>query len=352
MMESSLTTSIGTNGTLSVEQLEALLSRPSDSVVAAMSRLRGDILFLGAGGKIGPSIARMAKRASDQAEISRRVIAVSRFSNPAVKARLESSGVEVVTADLLNRQQLQQLPDAENVVYLAGHKFGVTDNPPLTWAMNSYLPGAVMERYRESQVVAYSTGCVYGLSKVSQAGAVESDPLTPTDEYSMSCVGRERIIEYFSNAFGTRTSILRLNYAVELRYGVLVDIAEMVWSDQPIDLTMGHVNLIWQGDANAMALASLEKADSPPFVVNLVGPEMLSVRRIAEDFGKLMNKPVRFLGAEASSCLLTSGHLCQKHFGYPRIPVQTIMEWTANWITRGGTTHSKPTGFQVRDGSY
>lgn len=340
------------HSTTSVDQLEALLSRPTEAVVSMMSRLQGDILFLGAGGKIGPSIARMAKRASDQAETSRRVIAVSRFSNSAIVNRLADCGVETVRADLLDPQQLQSLPDSENIVYLAGHKFGMSDNPPMTWAMNSYLPGSVMQRYRDSRVVAFSTGCVYGLTDITQAGAIETDPLRPNDEYSMSCVGRERIIEYFSKTAGTPTSILRLNYAVELRYGVLVDIAAMVLAEQPIDLKMGHCNVIWQGDANAMALSSLEYASSPAFVLNLVGPELLSVRRIAESFGEIMNKPVKFVGEESSSCLLTSGQRCQNLFGYPQVPVQTIIERTANWIAQGGTTHNKPTGFQVRDGKY
>lgn len=317
-----------------------------------MSRLSGDVVFLGAGGKIGPSIAKMAKRASDQAKTSRRFIAVSRFSNSEVERRLQECGIETIRADLFDRQQLQSLPDSENVIYLAGHKFGVSNNPSMTWAMNSYLPGTVMERFRNSRVVVFSTGCVYGLSDLARAGAIESDPLQPADEYSMSCVGRERIVEHFSKTNGTPTTILRLNYAVELRYGVLIDVAQMVFAEQPIDLTMGHLNVIWQGDANAMALASLENASSPALVLNLVGPELLSVRRIAERFGELFKKPVRFVGDESSSCLLTNGQLCQKLFGYPHVPVQTIIEWTADWVKRGEPTHNKPTGFQVRDGNY
>ncbi|GAA5504989.1 NAD(P)-dependent oxidoreductase [Novipirellula caenicola] len=335
-----------------IDQLEELISRPTEPVIATMLHLSGDLIVLGAGGKIGPSLARMAKRASDQAETARRVIAVSRFSDSASRKRLEEFGVETVQADLLDADQLNSLPDAENILYLAGHKFGVTDNPSLTWAMNSYLPGTVMQRYRESRVVAYSTGCVYGLSDLVRGGAVETDPLNPTDEYSMSCVGRERIIEYYSRTNSTPTSILRLNYAVEPRYGVLVDIAKMVLAEQPIDVTMGHCNVIWQGDANAMALSSLANVSSPPFVVNVVGPELLSVRGIAESFGRLFGKEVRFVGTESSVCLLTNGQRCHEIFGYPQVPVQTLIQWTADWLFRGEPTHNKPTGFQVLDGRY
>ncbi|WP_231612457.1 NAD-dependent epimerase/dehydratase family protein [Novipirellula galeiformis] len=335
-----------------ITQLEELISRPTDAVISTMLHLSGDIIVLGAGGKIGPSIARMAKRASDQAETPRRIIAISRFSDSASRKRLEEFGVETVQADLLDTEKLADLPDAENILYLAGHKFGVSDDPSLTWAMNSFLPGTVMQRYRDSRVVAYSTGCVYGLSELVRGGAVETDPLNPTDEYSMSCLGRERIVEYFSRTNGTPTSILRLNYAVEPRYGVLVDIAKMVLAEKPVDVTMGHCNVIWQGDANAMALASLANVSSPPFVVNIVGPELLSVRGIAESFGKLFDKEVRFVGTESPSCLLTNGQRCQENFGYPQVPVQTVIQWTADWIRRGEPTHNKPTGFQVRDGKY
>ncbi|WP_040769174.1 NAD-dependent epimerase/dehydratase family protein [Novipirellula maiorica] len=335
-----------------IPELEELISRPTDAVISTMLHLSGDILVLGAGGKIGPSIARMAKRASDQAETARRIIAVSRFSDSASRKRLDAIGVDTIQADLLDTDQLAGLPDAENVLYLAGHKFGVTNNPSLTWAMNSYLPGTVMQRYRDSRVVAYSTGCVYGLSDLTHGGAVESDPLNPTDEYSMSCVGRERIIEYFSRVHNTPTSILRLNYAVEPRYGVLVDIAKMVLAEHPIDVTMGHCNVIWQGDANAMALCSLAHVSSPPFVVNLVGPELVTVRGIAESFAKLFDKQVRFVGTESPSCLLTNGQRCHEMFGYPQVPVQTVIQWTADWLLRGEPTHDKPTGFQVRDGQY
>jgi len=235
---------------------------------------------------------------------------------------------------------------------MAGFKFGAFDNPSLAWAMNSFLPGQVMQRYARSRVVAFSTGCVYGLSAVHAAGAVETDPVNPTDEYSMSCLGRERIIEYFCRAQDTPTSILRLNYAIDMRYGVLVDLAQMVYRQQPIDLTMGHCNVIWQGDANAISLRALEQVRNPALVVNVVGPETLSTRRLAEQFGKLMDRPVQFVGQESSSCLLTSGGLCQELFGYPQIPVGRMMEWIAGWILNEQPTYGKPTGYQVRDGRY
>jgi nucleoside-diphosphate-sugar epimerase len=337
---------------LDVDRLELLLSDPGEAVVSLMGRLSGDILFLGAGGKIGPSIAQMAKRASDQANTPRRIFAASRFSNSDTESRLKTCGVETIRTDLFDRQQLGELPEVKNVIYLAGYKFGTVAAPSLSWASNSYLPGLVMERFQKSRVVAYSTGSVYGLSEVTRAGSVETDPLLPTDEYSMSCVGRERIIEHFSRTNGTEAALLRLNYAVELRYGVLVDIAKMVLAGQPIDVTMGHLNVIWQGDANAMALCSLEKVSSPPFVLNIAGPEQLSVRSLAETFGEIMKKPVQFEGTESSTCLLSNGGRCQELFGYPRVTVQKLIEWTADWVMQARKTHGKPTGFQIRDGSY
>jgi nucleoside-diphosphate-sugar epimerase len=335
-----------------VEQLEALLSRPTESLISTMRRLRGDILLLGAGGKIGPSIARMAKRASDAAEVSRRVIAVSRFSNRMITAQLHACGVETIEADLLDSRQLQRLPDAENIIYLAGYKFGAVKAPSFMWALNSYLPGRVMEQYRDSRVVVFSTGNVYGKTLLTRGGAEEDQSPRPTDEYSMSCLGRERIAEHFSGKFGTSTTLLRLNYAVELRYGVLVDIAEMVLDEEPVDVTMGHVNVIWQGDANAIALCALERASSPPFVLNVTGPELLSVRSVAELFGRIMNKPVTITGTESLDCYLANSSLSHELFGYPRIPVRQLIRWIADWIGRGETTHKKPTSFQVRDGQY
>ncbi len=335
-----------------IERLELLLSSPSDELVSMMGRLRGDILILGAGGKIGPSISRMAKRASDQAGTPRRIIAASRFSRLEAKSRLEASGVETIAIDLLDAQQLESLPDVKNVIYLAGFKFGSWGQPSLTWAVNSYVPGLVMDRFRNSRIVAFSTGCVYGLSKVAMAGAIESDRLQPSDEYSMSCLGRERIIEHFSRENKTQAALLRLNYAVELRYGVLVDIAKMVYTGQTIDLTMGHVNVIWQGDANAMAICALEKTSSPPLVLNLVGPELLSIRRVAELFGEIFNKPVHFDGTESSTCFLSNGQLCHQMFGYPHVPVRRIIEWTAEWITESRTTNNQPTCFQERNGNF
>ncbi|WP_231690784.1 NAD-dependent epimerase/dehydratase family protein [Aureliella helgolandensis] len=335
-----------------VTQLEELLSRPTDALVETMQRVSGDILFLGAGGKLGPSLARMARRAADQAGGNRRIIAVSRFSNQQAERGLQEFGVETVRAELLDTEALRQLPDAENVIYMAGYKFGAFGNPSLTWAMNSFLPGMAMQRFADSRVVAFSTSCVYGLSPWQSAGTVETDPLQPTDEYSMSCIGRERIIDHFSRTHGTSASLLRLNYAVEMRYGVLIDIAQAVYNERPINLTMGHFNLIWQTDANAISLQTLDHVSSPPMVINVVGPETLSVRRVAEEFGQLMGKQPRFNGTESDSCLLTSGERCHQLFGYPSVSAGKLIQWTADWIMRGGPTHDKPTGFQVRDGRY
>ena len=288
----------------SVEELELLLSSPPESTVRALALLTGDVLVLGAGGKMGPTLARMAKSASDLAATPRRVIAVSRFSSSPLSQRLQSWDIETISCDLLDPASLANLPDAPNVIYMAGMKFGCTGNESLTWAMNSLLPGLVAERFRQSRIAAFSTGNIYGLTPVSRGGSLESDAPNPAGEYAMSCLGRERILEHFSRAANTKVSILRLNYATELRYGVLVDIAQRVYSGKPVAISMGYLNAIWQADASAVALESLLHASSPAFVVNITGPEVLSVRRVAEDFGKRFGKPVEFDGVEAPDALL------------------------------------------------
>jgi len=281
-----------------VNELEELLSEPTDGTIRALAGLDGDILVLGVGGKMGPTLARMAKRASEMAGVKRRVIGVSRFSFPALEQQLHAWGVETVRCDLLDRKLLAALPDAANVVYMAGMKFGSTGQEPLTWAMNSFLPGLVSERYRDSRIAVFSTGNVYGLSPVSNGGSREEDALNPLGEYAMSCVGRERIFEYFSRSNHTTMSILRLNYATELRYGVLLDIAQRVNADQAVLLSMGYLNAIWQRDASAMSLQSLAVASMPPNIINIAGPELLSVRQVAQAFGTRLKKPVRFEGVE------------------------------------------------------
>jgi nucleoside-diphosphate-sugar epimerase len=335
-----------------VEHLEDLLSEPSAGAVEALARLPGDLVLLGVGGKMGPTLARMARRASDAAGGRRRVFGVARFSSPGLADRLQAHGVEPVRCDLLDPGQLDRLPDADNVVALLGMKFGATGQEALTWAMNSHLPAVVCARYRKARVVAFSTGNVYGLSPVHLGGALETDPPRPAGEYAISCLGRERMYEYFSRTWGMPMALLRLNYACELRYGVLVDIARKVQAGEPIDLTMGHLNAIWQGDANAMALCAFAQLSSPPTVLNLAGPELLSVRRVAEEFGRLLGRPVAFCGAEAADALLSNAQRAHARFGYPSVPVGRLIGWVADWVRRGGASLDRPTHFEVRDGKF
>jgi nucleoside-diphosphate-sugar epimerase len=334
------------------DQLDDLLSEPTPLAAETLSRLDGDLLLLGVGGKMGPTLARMARRASDAAGVRRRVLGAARFSDPDCEAWLRRHGVETVRCDLLDPAQLGRLPDAANVVFMAGMKFGSTGQESLTWAMNCHLPALVAQRFRGSRVVVFSTGNVYGLSPVHLGGSLETDALNPVGEYAISCVGRERMFEHFSRTLGTPTAILRLNYATELRYGVLVDVARRVWAGQPVPLAMGHLNALWQGDASAMALCAFARVSSPPFVVNLAGPETLSVRRVAEAFGRLLEKAVTFTGTEAPDALLSNGQLGHQMFGYPRVGVRQMMEWIAEWVRRGGPTLDKPTHFESRDGRF
>jgi hypothetical protein len=335
-----------------VEHLEDLLSEPTPGVIECLRRLEGDLIILGVGGKMGPTLARMAKRASDQAGVRRRVIGVARFSSAGLQDRLRAHGIETIPCDVMNATELDKLPEAANVLVMLGMKFGSTGQESLTWAMNCYLPALVCQKYRRGRLVAFSTGNVYGLSPVHLGGSRESDALNPVGDYAMSCVGRERIYEHFSRTLEIPMTLLRLNYAVEMRYGVLVDIAHKVWAGQPIDVSMGHLNAIWQGDANAMALAAFEHLAVPPRLLNLAGPETLSVRRVAEEFGQLFGKAVTIEGTEAADALLSNGQVAHALFGYPRIGVQQMLRWIADWVKRGGATLGKPTHFEVRDGRF
>jgi len=335
-----------------VGQLEDLLSNPTEGLTRTLNSLDGDVLILGVAGKMGPTLARMAKRASVAAGVKRRVIGASRFSSPSLENQLQSWGVETARCDLLDPASLAKLPDAANVVFMAGMKFGCTGQEWLTWATNSYLPGLVADRYRESRIAIFSTGNVYGLSPVARGGSREEDALNPSGEYAMSCVGRERIFEYFSRANQTKMAILRLNYASELRYGVLLDIAEHVHAGHPVSLSMGYLNTIWQADASAMSLESLRCASSPPNVINLTGPDLLSVRSVAEEFGKKFGKPVRFEGTESSDALLSNAAKSYELFGRPRVSAQQIIDWIADWVRSGGTTLAKPTHFEERAGHF
>lgn len=336
----------------SVDELEELLSRPSEAAVAALGRLSGDVLVLGVAGKMGPTLARMAVRASEAAGVRRRVIGVARFSDPAVRNRLEAVGVETVACDLLDPAQLAALPDVPNVVYMPAMKFGSTGQEARTWAVNALLAADCARRFRTSTIVAFSTGNVYGLVPVAGGGSRETDAPNPAGEYAMSCLARERLIEHVSRTHGTRCALIRLNYASELRYGVLVDLARKVWAGEPIDLAMGHFNAVWQGYANAAALAAFDHAASPPFVVNVAGPETLSVRAVCERFGELMGRPVAFTGREAGDALLSDARLARRLFGDPRVTADRMTEWVARWVAAGGADLGKPTHFEARDGRF
>ena len=338
----------------SVEQLDEMLSRPPTYVVEIFHRIPGDVIVLGVAGKMGPTLARMARRAALAADESkpRRVIGVARFSDPAHQRDLEQHGIETIKADLLDQKQLDALPDAPNVVYMPAMKFGSTGQEALTWAMNTYLAGMCAQRYKSSRIVAFSTGNVYGLTPVSGGGSTEDSPLNPLGDYAMSCVGRERMFEHFSRVNGTRVALIRLNYATETRYGVLVDLAQKVFRGETIDLSMGHLNAIWQADANAMSLAALAHVASPPFVLNVAGPEVLRVRDVCERFGRLMNKPPTFTGREAPDALLSNAALGRSLFGPPSVAAETLIRWIAHWVASGGANLGKLTHFEARDGKF
>jgi len=333
-------------------ELDERLSRPNERDIAFMRELDGDLLILGVGGKIGPSLARRARRAADQADVTKRMIAVDRIFSAGAREELEAAGVETITADLLEEDQLAALPEVPNVIYMAARKFGTTGNEYLTWAMNAYLPARVAERYRNSRIVAFSTGNVYPLTPVAHGGPTESSPTAPVGEYAQSCLARERMFEYFSARYGTRVTLLRLNYAIDMRYGVLLDIGLKVYQERPVNLAMGLANVIWQGDANSVCLRSFSLCQSPPAILNLTGPETLSVRSLARRFGEHFGVEPVFEGAEGETALLNNAARCHSIFGYPEVSLEQMIEWLVGWIKLGGVMWNKPTHFEVRDGKF
>jgi nucleoside-diphosphate-sugar epimerase len=335
-----------------VDQLEDLLSEPSDAAIDAMRHLTGDVAILGVAGKMGPTLARMARRAMDAAGVNYRVIGVSRFSSPGQQRALEAPGVESIRCDLLDEAAVARLPDVPHVIFMAGRKFGSTGDEALTWAMNTHLPAVVCNRYRRSRIVAFSTGNVYGLTPHGRGGSREEDSLAPVGEYAMSCLGRERMFEHFSREHSMPVAILRLNYAAEMRYGVLVDLAGRVARSQPIDLSMGYFNVIWQADANAMALAALDHTATPPTIINVAGAEELSVRTACEELARRLDVGVAFTGREAGDALLSNGSRGWQLLGAPRVDAARLLEWTADWVRRGGESLAKPTHFESRAGQF
>jgi nucleoside-diphosphate-sugar epimerase len=326
-------------------QLEEELSRPSEADVECLRRLDGDILVLGASGKMGPSLARLCRRAADAAGKPRRVIAVSR-------RLVDVAGVEAIACDLLDRAQVARLPECANVLYLAGRKFGSSGNPELTWAMNTMAPAIAAERFRQSRLVAFSTGNVYALRPPASGGAREDESPAPVGEYAQSCLGRERIFEYFANEHGLRCLVFRLNYAVDLRYGVLVDIARKVFAGEPVDLTVPAFNVIWQRDANSYALRSLEHCATPARVLNVTGAEMMWVRPTAEYFARRFARPCEFRGGEGSVALLSDARAARALMGPPSVAEEELMEMVAEWVAEGGPSLNKPTHFEVSDGKF
>lgn len=334
------------------EKLNKMLTTPSQALVKELDALDGDILVLGAGGKMGPTLCVLAKNALRAAGVEKRVIAVSRFSDPLVVELLRENDVEMVSADLLKPGVLDTLPDAENIIYMAGKKFGTDGNEYATWAMNTWLPSRVAERYKHSRIVVFSSGNLYPKVCLSGGGATEKTRTEPVGEYCMSCQGRERMFEYAAKTFGTRVAVYRLNYAVDLRYGVLYDMAHNMLEGKPISVTTPSFNCIWQGDASEAALRLLAHASPEVFTLNVTGPETAGVQETAKKLGKLLGKEPTFTGEPADTAYLSNAGKMFSLFGYPTVPLETLIAWQAQWILDGGRALGKPTHFEERKGSY
>lgn len=335
-----------------LELLENQLTAPSDALLADIAKIEGDIILLGIGGKMGPGIGKLAVDAVRAAGLTRRIIGVSRFSDEKSRLALEAAGVDTIACDLLDDAQLQALPDAKNVIFLAGNKFGTTGKEGFTWAMNAYLPGRVAEKYKNSNIVAFSSGNVLPFVKVTSGGVSEETTPEPIGEYAQSCLGRERVFEYFAQKNNTPTLIYRLNYAVDFRYGVVMEIAKSVLEGKEIDLRTENVNVIWQGDANEIAIRSLLHCEAPAKILNVTGPETLSIKWIAQQFGKTFGIAPKFIHEAAGSALLNNASECHRLFGYPRVTIREVMDITATWLQQGGEQLGKATHFQERGGKF
>ncbi|MDB5999759.1 MAG: epimerase [Rhizobacter sp.] len=332
----------------SVEALDDFLSTPSAELIADLAAVEGDLMILGVAGKMGPTLARLAKNAAPH----KRVIGVARFSDPQVRERLEGWGIDTLTCDLLDANALQALPRVPNIVFAAGHKFGATTQQALTWAMNTHVPALVAEAFKDSRIVAFSTGNIYPLTPIGQQGASEATVPQPVGDYAQSCIGRERMFEYFSQKHGTAGRIFRLNYAIDMRYGVLFDIASRIKRGEAVDVTMGHVNVIWQGDANAQVLRCLRHCTVPFTPINCTGPETISVRWLAQQLGQRLGVTPQITGVEAPTALLSDTTLANQLFGYPRVPLGAMLDWVADWVAHDRLSFNKPTKFEVRDGGF
>jgi hypothetical protein len=334
------------------EELLEIMTKPGALLVDSVRSIASPLVILGAGGKMGPSLAILARRACDRAHHPIEIVAVSRFTDAKAREKLETNNVRTVSADLMDRATYASLPDTENLIYLVGLKFGTSNDPAATWATNTLIPAYTLERYAHARIAALSTGNVYPLVPVEGKGSKEDDPLTPLGEYANACVARERIFEYFSVRWETPVTLLRLSYALDLRYGVLVDIAVKVLREEPIDVTMSHFNCIWQGDANTMIIRSLSLAKYPPEVINLVGSEHFSIRETALKFGERMGRHVQFSGKESQTALLSDNQKLRSSLGEPDTPIDRVIDWTATWVMSNGRLLNKPTHFEIRDGVY
>jgi hypothetical protein len=331
-----------------IAALDDLLCRPSQALIDDLGRVDGDIMILGVAGKMGPTLAGLAKAALPD----RRVIGVARFSDPGVKAWLKARGIETINCDLLDEAAIKALPRVQNIVFMAGRKFGAEGDLSLTWAMNAHVPALVAQAFSKSRIVAFSTGCVYPFVPVNGKGANEDVPPNPPGEYAQSCVGRERMFEYFSRKSATPGRLFRLNYAIDMRYGVLHDIATKILTGKPIDVSLGHVNFIWQGDASAQALRCLAHCDTPTSPINVSGHEILSVRDLAAKFSALLGRDPIIVGTEEPTAWLTDTSQAVKLFGLPIVDTAQLIAWTADWVVRSMPSLGKPTKYEVRDGRY
>jgi nucleoside-diphosphate-sugar epimerase len=333
-------------------QLEDVLAQPSDADIECVSRLTEDAMIIGAGGKMGPSLARRVHRAAMLAGGRRHTIAVSRFSSDSARRSLEVEGIQTIACDLLDPDQIAALPRTPLVLFLAGRKFGTTDRTDVTWATNTLVPSRVAEHFAASRMVVFSTGNVYPMVASAGPAPTEATAAAPVGEYAQSCLGRERVVEYVSRERGLKAAIFRLNYAVDLRYGTLVDVARRVFAGDPIDLSVGVFNAIWQGDANSYALRSLELCSTPPIVLNVTGPERISVREMAQYFGAVFGRPPRFANSEGPVALLSDSTRCRSLLGEPTVSLEVLRDWVAHWVRIGGSSLHKPTHFEVTDGRY
>ncbi|MFP6732462.1 MAG: NAD(P)-dependent oxidoreductase [Rhodospirillales bacterium] len=336
------------NSFVDEDALDEFMTRPSRALIDDLEAIDGDIMVLGVGGKMGPTLARLAKRAAPD----KNVIGVARFSEPSLPAKLKTWDIETIKADLLDRDALAKLPKPKNIVFMAGRKFGSTGSEEFTWAMNVHCPALVAEAFHHSRIISFSTICVYPFAPVSSGGPTEDMPPNPPGEYAQSCIGRERMFQHFSKQFDTPGCIIRLSYAIDMRYGVLFDVANAVFSEEPLDVTMGHANVIWQGDANAQALRALGHCETPAWPLNVSGSAVTSIRWLAEEFGNRLGKTPVVTGEEAETAWLANTDKAQALFGQPLVPMDKMIDWVADWVSKGNVSLDKPTHFEARDGAY